>query len=87
MARAELKVCDICGKVTDEIVGKVFFTTLTPARSKNSFHNHYELHADVGACCVEKLKKGFRWRKRMSAQQYQLARRRTALKRNGKVKK
>ena len=68
---AKVLVCDICGKATEQIVGKIFYTPLTRANgATNSFHNKYQLHGDVGTCCEGKLKRGFRWRQRVSAQVY-----------------
>lgn len=62
--------CDICKKPTEAIVGKLFFAPTTRARGAKAFHNNYELHLDVGVCCADKLKKSFRWRKRISAAAY-----------------
>ena len=67
--------CDICKRPTEAIVGKLFFAPTTRARGAKAFHNNYELHLDVGSCCEAKLKKGFRWRQRMSAEQYAETRR------------
>jgi hypothetical protein len=63
-------VCDICRKPTKRIVGKLFFAPISRGQSKKSAHNNYSLHLDVGACCAEKLEKGFSWTKRRSAAQY-----------------
>jgi hypothetical protein len=69
--------CDICGKVTTEIVGKLFYAPMSLSRGAKSFHNNYQLHADVGACCGDKLPRLFKWRQRMTASEYAAARRRS----------
>jgi hypothetical protein len=61
------KRCDICGKQTEDIVGKILFT---PAH-----HSLYTHTADVGVCCQKKLLNGFQWRERMSAEEYNESRR------------
>jgi hypothetical protein len=70
-------LCDICKRPTDSIVGKLFYAPTGRSRSAKSFHNNYEMHLDVGVCCEEKLKRGFRWTRRVTAAQY-AARRRKA---------
>jgi hypothetical protein len=74
MARQTIKKCDICGRECNQIVGKINFTPLIPGASTAN-HNNYSHHADVGNCCRDRLLSGFRWRKRLTAQEYQQARR------------
>lgn len=67
------KVCDVCGKPTKKIVGKIHFIPAgngSPVR-----HSNYTHHADVGSCCHKKLLSGLRWRKRVTAEVYQKSRR------------
>ena len=72
MAR-EIK-CDICKKVTEEIVGKLFYTPLTNGK-RSQFANDYTHHADVGVCCAERLLSGFNFSKRVTAKEYHEGRR------------
>lgn len=74
MARAVTATCDICQQPA-EIVGKMFLTPVQRGSSAKSFHNNYQFHLDVGACCMPKVKKAWKWRKRMTARQYADARR------------
>lgn len=72
-------VCDICKQPTDEIASKMFFTPITRGNGgRNSAYSRYELHLDVGVCCVERVKKGFNWHKRISAKQYAQSRRKAS---------
>jgi hypothetical protein len=75
MARETVIKCDICKKPTEKIVGKLFYAPTTRARGAKSFHNNYEMHLDVGVCCEAKLKKVFRWTRRVTAAAYHAARR------------
>lgn len=75
MARDMTLRCDICGKATERIVGKLFYSPTSRARSAKSFHNNYELHLDVGVCCEKKLKGAFRWTRRVTAAEYHNSRR------------
>lgn len=68
MARTE--ICDVCGQPTDNIAGKLFYAPMTRANGAKSFHNNYQLHADVGICCEKVLKSKIKWRKRVSAAVY-----------------
>ncbi len=69
--------CDVCRKVTDEIVGKLFFTPLTPGRGANNFSNNYSHHLDVGSCCASRLLSGFNWQERLTAKEYHQSRRKS----------
>lgn len=73
MARNEQLVCDICKKPTERIVGKIQFIPSIPGVSK-AVHSNYTHHADVGACCQNRLLKGFNFRKRETAEQYRARR-------------
>lgn len=70
--------CDICKKPTEKIVAKLYLTPLTKRENKNGAFNRYKFHLDVGVCCEDRLRTGFRWSERMTAQQYNDSRRRTA---------
>lgn len=74
MARSVVLHCDICGKATDQIVGKLTFIPMIPGVSRSA-HSNYSHHADVGSCCREKILNGIHFRKRTSAEQYQASRR------------
>jgi hypothetical protein len=76
MARNEVLVCDICKKETKKIIGKLHFIPSIPGVQK-AVHSNYSHHLDVGACCKDRLLKGFNFRKRETAEEY-LARRRGA---------
>lgn len=61
--------CDICKKPTEQIVGKLFFGPVIRGTSR-AVHSSYTHHADVGACCKDRLLKGFNFRKRLTAVEY-----------------
>jgi hypothetical protein len=61
--------CDICQKQTPKIAAKLHFIPLIPGVNRG-VHSNYTHHLDVGVCCQRKLLKTFRFRKRMSAEQY-----------------
>jgi hypothetical protein len=64
--------CDICRQETTRIIGKLHFIPINGL--SRSAHSNYTHHADVGECCKDRLLKGFSFRKRMSREQYQEAR-------------
>lgn len=66
--------CDVCGKPTEEIVGKLTFIPMIPGISRSA-HSNYSDHADVGSCCRVKLFRAISFRKRVSAEEYQKSRR------------
>ena len=70
--------CDVCKRRTTEIVGKMFYTPLTPGRTANGFNSNYTHHLDVGVCCGDKLLKSFDWQKRKTATDYNKGRRKSA---------
>lgn len=74
MARETTLKCDVCGKPTERIVGKILFSPSIPGVAK-AVHSNYTHHADVGACCQSRLLKGFNFRKRETAAEYQARRR------------
>lgn len=74
MARNTTLVCDVCGKPTDQIVGKLTFVPMIPGVSRSA-HSNYSHSADVGSCCREKLLRGIKFRPRMTADEYQRQRR------------
>jgi len=73
VARSVELHCDVCGKVTTRIIGKLHFIPVNGLI--RSAHSNYTHHADVGECCKERLLDGFRFRKRMTKEQYLTARR------------
>lgn len=66
--------CDVCGKDTEAIVGKLFYGPLVKG-SARAVHSNYTHHCDVGVCCADRLLKSFKFRKRMNAKAYQSSRR------------
>ncbi len=65
---ATTKTCDVCGRPTKVIAGKLLFVPTTGS-TKERTHSHYTHHADVGDCCKDRiLKLGFR--KRMTRKEY-----------------
>lgn len=62
------KVCDICRKDTNKIVGKLQFIPTDKAKART--HSNYTHHADVGECCVNRLLELFNFRERMSRKAY-----------------
>lgn len=69
--------CDVCRKITDEIVAKLFLTPMVRGRGGNSFNSNYTHHLDVGVCCSDRLMKGFNWQERQTAADYHRSRRKT----------
>jgi len=74
MARVSMKSCDICGKPTEMIVGKLLFVPSIPGVTKLT-HSQYTHHVDVGECCKKVLFKAFKFQPRMTAKEYQAKRR------------
>lgn len=71
MARRLLITCDVCRHETPRITAKLHYVP----SGKGKKHSDYTLHADVGECCDEKLKKLLNFRSRMTAKEYQDQRR------------
>lgn len=74
MARTMTKHCDVCGKPTERIVGKLHFIPSVPGVSR-LVHSNYTHHADVGECCKSKLFSAFKFQPRVSQKEYQKRRR------------
>jgi len=74
LGRATTLTCDLCGKTTEQIVGKLMFVPIIPGITRSA-HSNYTHSADVGACCKHKLLKEIRFRPRRTFEQYQAARR------------
>ena len=74
MARATTLTCDVCGKTTNSIVGKLMFVPMIPGISRSA-HSNYSHSADVGECCRAKILNGISFRRRRTFEQYQAARR------------
>ena len=69
MARETTLKCDVCKQPTERIVGKLHFIPMIPGLSQ-SRHSNYSHHADVGVCCQTRLLKGFNFKKRVTAKEY-----------------
>lgn len=78
MTRTVELQCDICKKPTKRIVGKLHFIPMIPGVSRG-VHSNYTHHLDVGACCQNKLLKGFNFRKRQTASEYRESRKNGAV--------
>ena len=74
MARAVAVTCDICGKPTEKVVAKLFFTPMI-AGVNRAVHSNYSHHADVGVCCQPRLLRSFKFQKRLTATEYHERRR------------
>ena len=74
MARATTLTCDVCGKTTKTIVGKLMFVPMIPGISRSA-HSNYSHSADVGECCRAKVLNGINFRKRRTFEEYQASRR------------
>jgi hypothetical protein len=74
MARVAIRRCDVCGKETDLIVGKLLYVPSIPGVTKLT-HSQYTHHADIGTCCKNQLFKVFKFQTRMSAREYAAKRR------------
>jgi hypothetical protein len=61
------KLCDVCRKPTNKIVGKLQYI---PTRSTARSHSDYTHHADVGECCSSRLLQLFNFRERMTRKEY-----------------
>jgi hypothetical protein len=70
---AKLIVCDICGKPT-QVRAKMFLADLA-LRGNGSIHGNYNFHLDVGECCYQRVRKAFKWHKRLSSEEYHESRR------------
>jgi len=70
MAREVKFTCDICGKQTEKIVGKLNFIPAITGVSRIT-HSNYSDHADVGVCCKERLFRSINFRKRLPWEEYQ----------------
>lgn len=69
MARHSVVICDLCGKPTEKIVGKISFCPTIRGVVRLNWNN-YTHTADVGVCCKDKLFQDVKFRKRMTKQQY-----------------
>jgi len=74
MARATQLTCDVCGKPTNFIVGKLLFVPVIPGTTRSA-HSNYSHRADVGECCKHKLFNGIAFTQRRSFEEYQRSRR------------
>lgn len=60
---AASRTCDICGQQTDEIVAKLFLAPVNPGQTRAT-HSNYTAHADVGKCCLTKVRAFAKWQQR-----------------------
>jgi hypothetical protein len=74
MARDVNLTCDICGKPTAVIVGKLLFVPIIPSVARSA-HSNYSHSADVGECCKNRLFNTVKFQKRRSFDEYQRSRR------------
>jgi ribosomal protein S4 len=69
MARHQVLLCDICGRPTERIVGKLSYVPSIRGTVRLNWSN-YTHTADVGDCCQAKLFNQVKFRKRMTREQY-----------------
>lgn len=74
MARHSVIVCDVCGRPTEQIAGKLCYVPSIPGVVRLQ-SNNYTHAADVGVCCKDKVFGQINFTKRMTAEQHQKARR------------
>lgn len=77
LAREVKLKCDICRQDTDRIVAKLFFAPSIPGVSKMN-HSDYTKSCDVGRCCEKRLLKGFNFKQRLTAAEYNGGRKQAA---------
>jgi len=82
VARQTTYRCDVCGKETDQIVGKLNFVPVLPGISKSA-HSNYSHSADVGTCCGQKVLRVIKFRKRMTMDEYQAVRKGIRIRQRG----
>jgi hypothetical protein len=61
-------MCDICKKPTDRIEAKLHYIAV--GSGKRITHSDYTHHADVGACCANRILELFNFRSRMTRKEY-----------------
>ena len=66
-------VCDVCGKPTERIVGKLTFIPAVPGTVRLNWNN-YSHAADVGECCKDRIFTVVNFKKRMTMAEYQKSR-------------
>lgn len=74
MARHSVIVCDVCGRPTEQIAGKLCYVPSIPGVVRLTANN-YSHAADVGVCCKDKVFGQINFSKRMTAAEHQAARR------------
>lgn len=74
MARHSVIVCDVCGRPTEQIAGKLCYVPSIPGVVRLQ-SNNYSHAADVGVCCKDKIFGQVKFTKRLSAAEHQKARR------------
>lgn len=79
MARHQVVICDVCGKPTEKVAGKIYFAPPMDdapqegQKKRKSFWN-YTHSADVGECCKTKMFGIVQFKPRMTQGEYQQAR-------------
>lgn len=73
MARHQVMICDICGRPTERIVGKISWVPYVPGVVRLNWNNYTHV-ADVGECCKDKLWEDVNFRKRMTQEEYRQSR-------------
>jgi hypothetical protein len=74
VARHSVMVCDVCGRPTEQIAGKLCYVPSIPGVVRLTANN-YSHGADIGVCCKDKVFNDINFTKRMSAAEHQAARR------------
>ena len=69
MARKISLVCDLCGQVTDRMVGKLYFSPIISGATRMNLSN-YTHWADVGECCQDKVLECATFHERVTAKEY-----------------
>lgn len=79
MAIKTTRICDVCGKETNNIVAKLFYVPVVKGVSNRTTSN-YTHRLDVGSCCSinggrNRFLKMLKWRERLSKKEYEKVRR------------
>ena len=69
MARHNVIVCDVCGRPTERIAGKLCYVPSIPGVARLT-SNNYTHTADVGVCCEERVFGDIHFNKRLSREEY-----------------
>ena len=86
MARHNVMVCDVCGRPTEQIAGKLCYVPSIPGVVRLTANN-YSHGADVGICCKDKVFKEINFSKRLTAAEHQRRRKARANRSTVKTRK